>query len=92
MIGRKELDLHILYVEVTKRGGYEKVSLVNPCTYSKYKLSSDFYCIYMQIKCCTTGSYREEMEGSRCRIYVLSYYNKCFICIKKALLQSSLPL
>lgn len=30
MIGRKELDLHILYVEVTKRGGYEKVSLYNP--------------------------------------------------------------
>ena len=27
MIGGKELDLHILYVEVTKRGGYEKVWL-----------------------------------------------------------------
>ncbi|XP_031260830.1 high mobility group B protein 9 [Pistacia vera] len=25
VIGRKELDLHILYVEVTQRGGYEKV-------------------------------------------------------------------
>lgn len=25
VIGRKELDLHILYVEVTKRGGYDKV-------------------------------------------------------------------
>ena len=27
VIGGKELDLHILYVEVTKRGGYEKVWL-----------------------------------------------------------------
>ena len=26
MIGGKELDLHVLYVEATKRGGYEKVS------------------------------------------------------------------
>ncbi|XP_031381275.1 high mobility group B protein 9 isoform X1 [Punica granatum] len=25
VIGRKELDLHVLYVEVTSRGGYEKV-------------------------------------------------------------------
>lgn len=25
MIGGKELDLHVLYVEATKRGGYEKV-------------------------------------------------------------------
>jgi hypothetical protein len=25
VIGGKELDLHVLYVEVTKRGGYEKV-------------------------------------------------------------------
>lgn len=25
VIGGKELDLHILYVEVTRRGGYEKV-------------------------------------------------------------------
>lgn len=26
MIGGKELDLHVLYVEVTRRGGYEKVN------------------------------------------------------------------
>ena len=25
VIGGKELDLHVLYVEVTERGGYEKV-------------------------------------------------------------------
>lgn len=25
MIGGKELNLHVLYVEVTRRGGYEKV-------------------------------------------------------------------
>lgn len=28
VIGRKELDLHILYAEVTHRGGYEKVRLL----------------------------------------------------------------
>lgn len=26
VIGGKELDLHVLYVEVTRRGGYEKVN------------------------------------------------------------------
>jgi hypothetical protein len=26
VIGGKELDLHVLYVEATKRGGYEKVN------------------------------------------------------------------
>lgn len=29
VIGGKELDLHILYVEVTRRGGFEKVRLFN---------------------------------------------------------------
>lgn len=92
MIGRKELDLHILYVEVTKRGGYEKVSLCNPFIYfQNIKLSSVLLFLFTKIKCCT-GCCREEMEGSRCCIYVLSNYNKCFICVKKTLLQSSLPL
>ncbi|KAJ4835004.1 High mobility group B protein 9 [Turnera subulata] len=27
VIGGKELDLHVLYVEATRRGGYEKVRL-----------------------------------------------------------------
>jgi len=29
VIGGKELDLHVLYVEVTKRSGYEKVDYLS---------------------------------------------------------------
>ena len=30
VIGGKELDLHVLYVEVTRRSGYEKVGSLRP--------------------------------------------------------------
>lgn len=32
VIGGKELDLHVLYVEVTRRSGYEKVGFFFPTT------------------------------------------------------------
>jgi len=39
VIGGKELDLHVLYVEVTRRSGYEKV----PTTSLRH---SDYYFIF----------------------------------------------
>lgn len=94
MIGGKELDLHILYVEVTRRGGFEKVRLSKvPSIFFKYILLYDFTFVLQRrddgfyIGCC-----REEMEGSGCHFHVLPNNNKRFFCVEETLLNSSLPL
>lgn len=67
VIGGKELDLHILYVEVTKRGGYEKVRLCLIPSMSKTQYIHSLLSTLgfsaergnKRVGCC-----REEMEGS----------------------------
>lgn len=95
MIGGKELDLHILYVEVTRRGGFEKVRLSIP----KYKYFFRYILLYYLTFALKkkddgfyTGCCREEMEGSGCHFHVLPNNNKRFFCVEETLLNSSLPL
>lgn len=65
MIGGKELDLHVLYVEVTRRGGYEKV---NPSRTKKIFMIihsySQSHILFGENACELIGGYREKMEGS----------------------------
>lgn len=51
MIGGKELDLHVLYVEATKRGGFEKVNLFH--IFFFFRFSSDSHLV----KCKTSHQY-----------------------------------
>jgi hypothetical protein len=48
VIGGKELDLHVLYVEVTKRGGYEKVCSISNHSHVKSNIYMYIY-IYIYI-------------------------------------------
>lgn len=42
MIGGKELDLHVLYVEATNRGGYEKVTFFLNISSFKFSRNTHF--------------------------------------------------
>ena len=47
VIGGKELDLHVLYVEVTKRGGYEKVCSISNHSHVKSNIYIYIYIIFL---------------------------------------------
>lgn len=76
--------------EVTKRS-----TLLFLFQYRKfYFIINDFesymYCV--ENACKLKGSDREKMEGSWRSVQILCDHNKCFLCLKETLLQSSLPL
>ncbi|XP_016169152.1 uncharacterized protein LOC107611772 [Arachis ipaensis] len=66
VIGGKELDLHVLYVEVTRRSGYEKVGSFLP-----YNLCKTHYPLLLR----TTHSKRISF------IYLIIYY-LFLLCLK----------
>lgn len=91
MIGGKELDLHVLYSEVTRRGGHEKVKTW-PFVFHFQKAFILRSGLILNSFHGGLGCRREEMEGSGKCFQVLSDDDECLICVEKALSKSSLPL
>lgn len=87
-MGGRDLDLHRLFVEVTSRGGINKVSL-----YDRLDVQNQCDKVWnLHVQSSRAGHEGEEMERSYCSFQFPILSDKCFVYTSKILCLATLPL